>query len=238
VQSVSRTRSSRGRRQRLQEQKSITGLSARELTFGSIAASGIHIEPVMDVDGACEHHPGEWDPEPVYVYIDLDERRMWVSTGSTWYASDFDDPMIVRYRVGSGRVAPTAEAINTAMRSICPDAAAIADGASRTYDNRLELDSDAEHADSCVRAYLSDLELDGYNTVGAWDLESVGEFNPERDYGLTAHSSDDELRAIEARVRDDYGPTTNPEINIRIWHGLWEDLVQARADLATNGRGQ
>jgi hypothetical protein len=246
VQGNRSSRSSQGRRKRTRHLSGETGLSHRQARNATPSrAYGVTVIHPGHVTALYQRHPGQHHPEPVYIYVDLDERCLWASSGEAWTAHDLDNPAVFRYQVGSSIasapvVVPTADAAGELMLSMRREVSRMAAGYRPERDRhgreQGRLNRSARRAEDDLLDWIDQTSFVDAAKVGAWDPDATSGTTYDETYGITAATTDADLMAIENQAMKDFGPDAIPDWNVLIWDGLWEHLVEVRDGLAADDR--
>jgi len=191
----------------------------------------VKIRPVVEPDALYCRYAGNYEPQPVYISLDLADGALYAD-----YRATNDTPGRVWLgQVRTWEIPPlVADAANELMQDIAPLAQRILDGSDievnpRTGDRVGVLNDDAMAAEWEIYEIIENWREDP--TVSVVEEISVGDWysggdDPCDELGLTAETTDDELEQLAAKIEEDIRAAAGAVVVVT---GA-EEWVRARRD--------
>lgn len=125
----------------------------------------------------------------------------------------------------------TADGANKLLAEIAPLAQRVLDGSEVDWDGRNHvgriLTDDAQAAHDAIEALCEGINVEDNGVLEIWSTETVGDLWTAADAGVTAATTDEELRAIEKRLVEEFADGMGADLVI---HGLDDHLKELRRE--------
>lgn len=179
----------------------------------------------------CQY-TGEFNPQPVYVELGLEDGILLAS-----YDAIVGPGMPASVYHGIDRrwtiPAMTDDGANALLQEIAPLAQRVLDGSDVDWDGNNKvgriLTDDAQAAYDAIGELCEALDSDSQGALQVWNMDTIGEGWTADEAGITATTTDAELDQIEKRLTEEFRDGMG--LDAVVIEGLDEDLRRLRDEL-------